>query len=230
MPIHRAGYALVAIFAACLVSASVASAAFVPPGLPVGAEYQLAFITDGARSGDSADITIYNGFVTAEASLNPTLTGAGGGVDWFAIASTASDDARDNAAVGASTPVYLLDGTKIADGFNDMWDGDLDAPLNVNQFGSVVPNTSVVTGTKDNGEGADPAGSDQLTLGFGGNIGVGFMNPDTTRWVQDGTLGYTTPRPFYAISSTLIVVPEPVSAAGFAVVAPVVAWRRARRR
>ncbi len=81
-----------------------ADTVFVPPGLSGGDMYQLVFVTNGTRDGLSDDITDCNAFVNAEAALNSSKTGSDIGVDWFAIASTPTIHARDNALV--SVPVY----------------------------------------------------------------------------------------------------------------------------
>ena len=107
--------------------------AVVPADLNPGDPYHLVFVTQGMRDGTSAAIADYDAFVNAEAALNPSVTGTG--VQWYAIASTASVSARDHAVVGANVPVYLLDGTtKIADGYADIWDGSIDSTIDVDQF------------------------------------------------------------------------------------------------
>jgi hypothetical protein len=127
---------------------SVASLAFagpiVPAGLSPGDKYHLVFITRGVHDGASSDISAYNSFVQTEAAANPALTGTDVGITWSAIASTRTVNARDNALVSA--PIYLLNGTKVADGFSDLWDSTtpahsplLSAPINVDQFGAVRP-------------------------------------------------------------------------------------------
>ena len=98
-----------------------------PKGLEPGDMYHLIFVTEGKRDPSSADIADYNAFVQAEATRPGALTEESG-IDWFAIGSTATVNARDNAVVAG--PVYLLDGlTKVDDGFEDMWDDSLDAPI-----------------------------------------------------------------------------------------------------
>src|SRR5687768_14537876 len=111
----------------CCVASSSHGSIFVPPGLNPGDMYHLAFVTRDERDATSSDITVYNAFVQVQAALNPTLTGTDMGVLWNAIGSTASVNARDNAPVAAA--VYLLDGTKIADDFGDIWDGSIDSVL-----------------------------------------------------------------------------------------------------
>ena len=79
----------------------------VPDGLQPGDMYHLVFVTEGTRDATSTDIADYNAFVQAEAERPGAIT-ENFGIEWFAIGSTATVDARDNAVVEA--PVYLLDG------------------------------------------------------------------------------------------------------------------------
>ena len=115
-----------------MTAATSQASVFVPAGLQPGDMYHLAFVTAGARDATSTMIGDYNVFVRSQAAMNSALTGTDMGVMYNAIASTSDDIARVNALVAA--PVYLLDGTKIADGFDDMWDGDIDANFQVDQY------------------------------------------------------------------------------------------------
>ena len=102
-----------------------------PDGLSRGDTYHLAFVTSGTRDATSTDIADYNTFVQNEAQRAGAIT-KDWGIQWFAIGSTATKNAHDNAEVRA--PVYMLDGTQIATGYFDMWDGALLHDLNMNQY------------------------------------------------------------------------------------------------
>ncbi|MAG94121.1 MAG: hypothetical protein CMJ48_10265 [Planctomycetaceae bacterium] len=136
-----------------LAAASATQAApIVPTGVGPGESYHLAFITRDLVPISSSDIDYYNEFVTEQAALNPSVTGTMGspgqyrGISWFAIASTGDGThARDNALVQA--PVYLFDSSKVADGFDDMWDASIDHALNVDQFLSTSVHDFVATGS-----------------------------------------------------------------------------------
>lgn len=214
-----------------LTAAGLAGAVVVPAGLNPGDTYHLAFLTDGTRDAVPTSIAIYNTFVQNEAALNPSLTGTGEGVDWFVIGSTFNDDARDNAVVSA--PVYLLDGTtKIANGFDDIWDGSVDNPIDINQFGSTVSNPDVVfSGTQADGTKYFPGGV-QRFLGSTSNVQLGDPTVINSEWIFDpGASLKSDPRSFYALSELLVVVPEPsTSAIAFGMLAVLWCRRRTSRR
>jgi hypothetical protein len=170
----------------------------VPPDLNVGDVYHLVFVTSGGRDATSSDIAVYNSFVNDEADLVPELVG----FTWFAIGSTETVDARDNALVSA--PVYRLDGTKVADDFLDMWNGSIDATITINQFGE-FNDVFVWTGTLASGQASvNPLGSPFPRIGDPSSIG--------SAWVQSGSLDQSVTLGFYALSRKLTVpVPEPSS-------------------
>ena len=116
-------------------SERASGAVFVPSGLSAGDNYHLVFVTDGTTQAQSDQISTYNSFVNLEAERAGATT-EGWNLDWRAIGSTASVNANVNASVTA--PVYLLNGTLVADGFDDLWDGTIAAPISLDQFGNTV--------------------------------------------------------------------------------------------
>lgn len=187
----------------------------VPAGLSPGDKYHLVFVTDGTIDALSSNIDDYNDFVQSEAELNPSLTGTDVGVQWSALASTPGVNARDNAVVGANTPVFLLDGTtKLADGFNDFWDQFLLAPVDIDQYNQQVPTTLVWTGSMANG-----MGSATFELGGSGQATVqGSTQFSNTFWFFNSSSDPNNEAPLYALSQELTVpVPEPTAMITFAI-------------
>jgi len=198
-------------------SSSALAGPVAPAGLSPGDKYQLAFVTLGTRDAMSSNIADYNAFVQAEAALNPGLTGTNAGVTWSAIASTPTVDARDNAVVGANTPVYLIDGTtKVADGFSDMWDLNIDSAINVDQFNQAATPLYIWTGSQFFG-----TGSFMFELGGSGNTSIQGRNLySDLRWITNSSSDKNNLAPLYALSQELTVpfpVPEPVSSTTFAI-------------
>jgi hypothetical protein len=189
-------------------------AAFVPAGLNPGDTYQLIFVTSGSRDATSNNIEVYNDFVNDQAALNSTVTGADIGVTYKAIASTGDlntplVNAIDNAPVLG--PVYNMAGELIADDSADFWDGNINLPIQYNQFGAAT-STNVWTGTY-----ADGTPNGEFGLRFLGSyqsplVGYSWLGAD--RWTVGGWTVKTDSYPFYAISSQLVVPNEvPVPAA-----------------
>ena len=196
-----------------LSQAARAAPVIVPVGLNAGDTYRLAFVTaDFNTTGGSTSIAFYNALVNG---FGFAATGISG---WTAIVSTASVNAIDNTntAGPGGAPIYLLDGTtKIADDNADLWDGSLDAALNVTETGAALGAGAVLTGTNP----FTGTGIPGLTLGSG-SIEYGQVNLSNAGWAAVGTAPNFVPTlRFYAISDILTVggggteVPEPGSLA-----------------
>jgi hypothetical protein len=193
------------------IAASAAGAIIAPASLNPGDKYHLVFVTSTTRDATSTDIADYNTHVQNAADA----AGIGNtvGVTWYAIGSTQTVAARDNAVVGATTPVYLLNGTtKVADNFADMWNGNIDARINLTEY-LVTYGSAVFTGSSDAGEIPDWGDQWLGDLAGEGPV-VGSANAVNSTWMDNGAANgdpYTS-RPFYALSEELTVVPEPSAA------------------
>ena len=161
-----------------------------PPSLAVSDQYRLLFLTSGTGDATSTNIEDYNRFVTNAASASPLLAPLN--TNWYAIGSTATVDARDNTRtnpeVARGVPIFLLDGTKIADSNADLWDMSIDAPINRTETDTVITSSiAVFTGTNSLGaasggplgSSAPAAGSNRFTDGFwvGGKCIAALPNP-----------------------------------------------------
>ena len=176
---------------------------FVPSDLRPGDTYHVAFVTDAVRDATSDEIGVYNDLVRGEAIRSNAMT-EHWGIEWFAIASTPTVDASANIPV-ADSPLYLLNGPRIADNADDLWDGEIVTPITTDQFGTTKPNELVWTGTWIDGS------RDLLyPLGASGGfsrVGVSYNAGDarfTLAFIEQ-----TQNHPFYAVSEMLTVVPEP---------------------
>jgi hypothetical protein len=203
------------VIATLVLAVAAGSVAAVPITVPValnpGESYRLAFVTSTSRDATSADIADYNAFVTAVANTQAELAALG--TTWMVIGSTPTVDARDNTgtATAGGVPIFLLNdvSSKIADDYADLWDGGLDATLDIRENGLPGITTFVHTGTAIDGTGlvVGPTGYQlgsvlRHTIGGTGTTGNG--------WVDSGIYsGNTSMRPLYAISGVL-TVPVPV--------------------
>ena len=191
---------------------SAAGAIVVPTGLNPGDKYHLVFVTSTTRNATSTSIADYNAFVQSAADA----AGIGNtvGATWYAIGGTETVAAKVNAVVGATTPVYLLNGTtKVADNFADMWDNNIDNKINLTEnlttYGGFVWTGSYAGGgIPDSGQ--QWLGDNRFGGDFEGPV-IGNANSKASQWIDDGGKQSSTLRPLYALSEELTVaaVPEP---------------------
>jgi hypothetical protein len=121
----------------------------------------------------------------------------------------------DPAVHGDGVPIFLLNDTKFADDYVDLWDGTIDLPLNVNDAGDIVTgNVPAWTGTSFNGsslhQGSEELGGESTTEHY--TLGdafakVGQSGVTSRSWVDGVVFGTGVARPLYAMSGTL-TVPE----------------------
>ena len=176
---------------------------FIPSDLNPGDEYHVAFITFSGQNATSSDIDVYNTFVQGQAEQSGADTETWG-ISWFAFASTATVDAKDNIPV-TTAPIYLLTDVRMADNATDLWDGSIQTNLSINQFGSAESSQNVWTGT-----GSDGTGSPTATLGTS-DPRHGFSSVVDSKWISFGDEPGTNLRAFYAVSELVTVIPEPSS-------------------
>ncbi len=240
--------ALLTVFGTVVGISNASAVSFIPSELLPGDEYRLVFVTQGRSNATSSNINTYNNFVTNTANA----PGAVGNLleqadlcvtcEWKAIASTATVNAIDNTStnfdnVNKGVPIYLVSDspnmisslTKIADNYEDLWDGSLDASIDrsergIPQFQPTIQPSYVWTGT-DSGGMAKPGvlalGSNQSSAGFYNFSGT-TGGPLDERWIDDSSGLSPFPSGFnlrvYGISEILTVksnsVPEPSSLIG----------------
>ena len=225
---------------ATLGISSAAQAAILLPSLPPGSQYRLVFVTSGTRDATSTNIADYNQFVNnaaqASTNLNTALTTAGltpSAINWTAIGSTATVNARLNTATRStdpSVPIYRVDGAQVATDTlyngavveianNNLWSGSIMVQLNISEQGDIlIPTPFAATGTLNDGptDLFHPLGA----LGGGANVLVGTTGSNGGGWVQSQLNPYGIERAFYGISSIVTVptataTPEPSSLLSF---------------
>ena len=122
-------------------------------------EFRLLFVTSTGRNATSTNIADYNSFVQGRAAaghVSVRFSSSG----FRVVGSTASVDARDNTsttytASAKGVPIYWLSGGKVADQYEDFYDGSWDTKnfsAGRNEFGSQFPgNNRIFTGSNNNG-------------------------------------------------------------------------------
>jgi hypothetical protein len=210
-------------FAALAYSATELRANVIFPSLPAGSQYEMLFVTLDTTTATSSDIDTYNTFVTNEANLNPALAALG--VQWHAVASTATVAAFNNAPDNGIA-VYNTNGLEVATPSLGIYSAGilansntlLDSPY-TNQFGNdetfyvplsltgleawtgATPQGGMATSFQPFGaEFASTLGSTDVTLGQPFSIYGTWL--DYTFETASNSL------PIYALSSPITVVPE----------------------
>ncbi len=179
----------------------------VPTDLNPGDQYRLVFVTNGTGDALSTDIADYNTFVTNQANQSTELQALG--VDWFVIGSTSTVSARVNTGTDGSggVPIYLPVGGdhRIADDYNDLWDGTIGHPLNIDQFGdSRCPTFVAFTGSQSDGSITMypiPLGTNAVMA----RRGAGLPSTQAQFGLRLTVHSAATKQPFFAISDLLTV-------------------------
>jgi hypothetical protein len=232
----RRAFGVIVLAAGCVVAASASADPIVlatPAGLNPGDPFRFVFVTldTGVRiDASSSDINVYNAFVTSAAG---GATYDGSTVSWKAIGSTASVNARDNVGgFGDSVPVYRVDGTLVAYDLSSsfgsgFWGANLQASISRSIDGTEV-NDFVWTGSNNDG-----TTKSERELGAAEFAAEG-QSSSTFNFLDDAfsDFGVFVGLPMFAMSETLIAVPEPstwaMALAGLACGGSVVRRRRTR--
>jgi hypothetical protein len=233
------GIALATLGTASAVQAAIIT---VPTGLNPGDQYRLVFLTSGTRNATSANIADYNTFVTNQvtptSALGLSLAANNLSPTWTVIGSTPTVNAKTNtltdpvANASTSVPIYLIDGNKVATGYSDLWDGQINIPINRTESDGYPAVFSVWTGSSTDG-----TASAGLSLGSMFTT-IGNSSLTSASWIGTSTpLFNSTLYSMYGMSSVLTVpqaqpVPEPSGLIGYITLGSLmlgVAIRRAKK-
>jgi PEP-CTERM motif len=193
----------------CTVPTMAAVVLSTPTGLAPGAKFRYIFLTNGTTTATSTAIGDYNSFVNGDAN-NATYNG--NVVDWRAVGSTSTMDARVNVG-GYDTlvPVYLVNGTKVADNLTTtaggvgLWGGSIKTNVDV-KIDGLISDREVFTGSSSDG-------LKQASHYLGHNVPDWYaqtgLSYNKTYWIDGSFSGVSLDNPMYAVSQELTVVPEP---------------------
>ena len=189
----------------------------IPDGLGTGDSFRLLIVSRSSNNADDTDIANYNSWVqTGVAAGHAGIRAYSDG--FRVVASTAAVDARENTGTTYSdddkgVPIYWLNGTKVADEYEDFYDGSWDDEANPkDESGSAVSVSPLRLHTGSGHDGTEAfTGTDSRALGAT-QVRSGWPNSSDSR---DGPLSYlssssgdvarTTIRRFYALSDVLEV-------------------------
>ena len=210
-----------------------------PSGINGGEQFRLIFLSSTKRSATSHDISTYNNWIRDLASEgHPAIRRYKDGFNVVGCTATVDSvtegllpgvDARDNTdttytSSNKGVPIYWLNGNKVADDYEDFYDGDWDEERNAHdkdERGITGPNTAQAanypwTGCEHDGTQAF-AGTDTEALGnIGDEVIVGRPNStsDSDRGpISSGTIEDSSDnRPMYGLSPVFQVIQLPSNA------------------
>ena len=186
-----------------------------PTGLTAGDTFRLLFLSSTKRDASSTDIADYNTFIQTTAAAGHTAIQEYSS-SFTAVGCTSSTDAHDNTdTTGTGVPIYWLGGDKVADNYEDFYDGTWDNESDSHDRNEDSSNGTITSisanypwtgcghdGTEGFNAGVIPRslGNDEVRLGAPGNSSsAGPINGNTA-----GTASST--RPMYGLSPVFKVV------------------------
>ena len=213
-----------------------------PPGLATGDRFRLLFVTAEGRAPTSWGISGYNTYVQRQADTDSVHDAIRAHSSHFRVLGSAdglgtlyhrdfytSTDARDNTWTTYTedhkgVPIYWLGGNKVADDYEDFYDGDWDDEANpTDGSGQVIAAEEVWTGSNSDGtarpEDANSYGNRYRYWRLGDStVGYGVLNGDgaggpISGGIDDDT---NTDKGYYALSGVFRVGTTTVDPTGIA--------------
>ncbi|WP_419551429.1 fibronectin type III domain-containing protein [Candidatus Poriferisodalis sp.] len=158
--------------------------ALAPAGLAGGDRFRLLFVTYAGHAPTSDDIDDYNTYVQSQANASNAHSAIKPYSSGFrVVGSTADDDARDNASTAYTNadkgvPIYWLNGSKVADDYEDFHDGGWDDEANPRgRNGNRARSNVLWIWTGSNNDGTEKRFTDGRVFYFGAtNVSLGRLN------------------------------------------------------
>ena len=192
----------------------------IPDGVTGGQRFRLIFLTETGQAPSSTEITTYNTYVQAQANASNAHADIKAYSSGFKVLGSTDDvDARDNTATthtaaDRGVPIYWLNGTKVADDYQDLYDGAWHDEANpTNRQGNVVSaGVTIFTGSNDAGQekllrgGGSGSGGSRAFGAMRVNVGQLNSSASTRRPLDTSTaaLSDVTTLPYYALSAVLL--------------------------
>ena len=193
----------------------------IPDGLAAGDTFRLLFGTSTTRDATATGIADYNSFVqTAAAAGHAAIQAYSAG--FRVVGSTAATDARDNTAStfdamsdDKGPPIYWLGANKVADDYQDFYDGSWDDEANPTDESGDARSLSGINNNPYTGSNHDGTAHSTRPLGAGQVRVARLMSADSGSGPLSSTTIFfnTFTLPFYALSEVFAVgseVPVPL--------------------
>ena len=196
-----------------------------PAGLASGDQFRLLFLSSTKRDASSSDIADYNTFIQNRAAAGHADVRTYSS-NFRVVGCTEAVDARDNTGSNYTNsdkgvPIYWLGGARVADEYEDFYDGSWDDEANdKDESGANGPNTSLLanypfTGCQNNGTEAffTDASFNEFSRALGSTGDVRVARPNDSLFAAGpiGSLSTTSSgnsRPFYGLSDVFQVAPS----------------------
>ena len=171
-----------------------------PPGLTIGEQFRLLFV-GGASNFTNNNLSHYNGIVIGSAA------GGHAGIHAFAdqfraLISNATVDARDNTDTrSGDVPIYWLGGDKVADNYDDFYNGSWDSHTARNPLGNPVQvnGLTILTGSLVNGVGQPNTRIGNRRAG----VRIGRLDQGVGNEIDSVSTHDNSARPLYGLSPVL---------------------------
>ena len=192
----------------------------IPTGLGAGDSFRLLFIPSIGTDVDLQGIERYNTFVKARAAAGHADIQAYSHT-FRILASTEEVDARDNTSTttGPGVPIYWLNGAKVADDYEDFYDGSWDEEVMGRRETGVAftigSRWQTWTGSAHDGTEFFDTDTTSRAVGNAGNypVAVGRPNSSTASHgpISGSTADRTLSKGVYALSGVFTVATPPVT-------------------
>ncbi len=177
----------------------------------IGSDIRLTFLATMSVDASKNYLSYYDALVRLH------VTGTAGSIfqgicddGWMAIGSSPTENAIDHLGMATNQSIagYTVNGIKIFDDYDDLWDGSLDHAINMRVTGlKTSDNYHVWTGTQSDGTAsANPLGvANPYPSPMAGYVTYGLCQSTTDTWLDADTATYGAKKSWYAMSPVLTV-------------------------
>lgn len=165
------------LFSSTLWAAVEAPEAMVPHGVKPGETFYIVFVTAANDIGTFSSARELNRIANFEADTSNSKGTDDPSIEWKAMFSHSDGTVQTTTLFSlADTPIYNLNGERIADDAEDMFDGELDAPIAYEQSGYKVSSLVLTSFAADGKtvEGGLATADGSCPVGLAGHKGAAW--------------------------------------------------------